>query len=304
MPNDDLIYEVLDYFDVRQLIPVAAINRSHSVIVHKYMQQRFGAMAGRFFTDIQAFTRMLIDLRAVVSGSAALHLMLPPKMTYWTPQDLDIYAPNVHYISVCARMLSLGYSIADEHERDPTPYTYSQVKEVLTFSDGTHKVHVVFSKSMTAFAPIFEFHSTAVMNFVSPRHLFCAYPDLTFKELSIINPGAAYFGPFNVSVVDALRKYNLRGFRYVNCSSLDSCATNGRTLTDHKGFWLNFNQIPRVNKSALELFNSYQAVDAHWILGGKICSIHLQRTFVFPRLQLIQDDVYVHPHIHSSDKFL
>ena len=298
MPNTDLIYEILDYFDVRQLVPVAAINRFHSITVRKYMQQRFGAMTGRFFKNKLAFSRMLTDLRAVVSGSAALHLMLPPKTTYWTPQDLDIYAPYVHYISICARMLSLGYSFTDEPEPDPAPYTYSQIKEIVSFSDGTHKVHLIFSKSTTAFAPIFEFHSTAVMNFVSPRHLFCAYPNLTFNGLSIINPGAAYLGRFDVPVVDALRKYNLRGFHYVNCSALQSCTTNGRTITDNKGFWLNFKQLPNVNKTALELFNSYQAVDAHWTLGGKICSVHLQRTFVFPRLQLIENDAYVSFHNH------
>ena len=64
-------------------------------------------------------------------------------------------------------------------------------------------------------------------------NVFSAYLNLTFDRLSMINPEAAYYGHFDISVVDALRKYDDSGFRYVNCATLGVCSTQWRTL--HNG---------------------------------------------------------------------
>ena len=70
-------------------------------------------------------------------------------------------------------------------------------------------------------------------------NVFSAYLDLTFNRLSMINPGAVCFGHFDISVVDALRKYDARGFHYVNYAALGVCNTQWRTLTVNRRFWLN-----------------------------------------------------------------
>ena len=63
----------------------------------------------------------------------------------------------------------------------------------------------------------------------------------------MINPGAVYFGHFNISVADAWRKYRSRSFRYVNCDALGACSSQGRTLTDGKGFWLSMKGAPHLD---------------------------------------------------------
>ena len=68
---------------------------------------------------------------------------------------------------------------------------------------------------------------------------------------------------------------------------------------DKSCFWLNLNTVPKINKSAIELFSSYQAVDAHWILGGKICGLRFQDSFVLPRVELNENEVY-YPLLYSS----
>ena len=56
----------------------------------------------------------------------------------------------------------------------------------------------------------------------------------------MINPGVVYFGHFDISVGDALRKYDVRGFnRYVNYAALGVCSTQWHTLTVNRCFWLN-----------------------------------------------------------------
>ena len=105
---------------------------------------------------------------------------------------------------------------------------------------------------------------TAVMNFVSLHHIFCAYPDLTFQRLSLINPGPIYLGHFDISVADALRKYNDRGFCYVNCTAMGACTTDARSVTDNKCYWMDLKQITYMNMSAVELMASYHALGFRW----------------------------------------
>ena len=149
MPTKDLIYELLHYFNVRELLPIAAINIFHTKIIRKHLQQRFTLMASRFFPDTKAFLQILSDYDATVSGSAALHLLLPMKTTNWTPNDLDIYAPSVHRVAMCAKMLTLGYFIVANLENEQTPYTSSLIHQVLTFSNTVHNIHVIFSTTHT-----------------------------------------------------------------------------------------------------------------------------------------------------------
>ena len=107
---------------------------------------------------------------------------------------------------------------------------------------------------------------TAAMNFVSLHHIFCAYPNLMFQRLSLINPGPIYLGHFDISVANALRKYSNRGFCYVNCTAMGACTTNARSVTDNKCFWMDLKQIACTNMSAVELMASYHAVDIRGIL--------------------------------------
>lgn len=292
MPTVDLIYDVLDYCNIRDLVPVAALNSFHTNVVQKYICQRSTIMASQFFTDTDAFSRMLTDCHAGVSGSAALHFMLPTKTTDWTPNDLDIYAPSAHYISICARMQNMGYVIIGEKEFDQTPYSSSQIEEVVTFSNTSRIIQVIFSSTYTALTPIFEFHSTAVMNFVSPDLVLCAYPDLTFQHLSLINPAPIYLDLFSISVADALRKYNDRGFRYIDCATAGTCTTNVRSLTDSKCFWMNLKQTPLINNAPANLLAAYNIADVRWVLGGKICAMRTRDSFVLPHVQIIQNQPY------------
>lgn len=109
--------------------------------------------------------------------------------THWTPRDPDIYVPSVWYNFFCAKLENLGYFVVEQSVEDDALYTFSHIQQVITFSDSVRKLDVVISNSPATFMPIFQFHSTAVMNFVSPDRVFCAYPHLTFRGLSMINHG-------------------------------------------------------------------------------------------------------------------
>ncbi|KAI6030966.1 hypothetical protein F5J12DRAFT_692680, partial [Pisolithus orientalis] len=71
-----------------------------------------------------------------------------------------------------------GYYIIHQSHIDASTYSAAAVCNILMFSNGSHYTDVVVSKTMTTISPLFQFHSTAVMNFISTDGIFCAYPGL------------------------------------------------------------------------------------------------------------------------------
>ncbi|KAI6157452.1 hypothetical protein BKA82DRAFT_48178, partial [Pisolithus tinctorius] len=114
---------------------------------------------------------------AVVSGSTALHVLLPENTMDWTPTDLDIYVPKHCYPHL--RILT--------HQTTPI-YSQSTITFIVAWGKGNCHIDVVVTNTEVAVSPIFQFHSTAVMNFITADHIFCAYPALTLHGLSIVNP--------------------------------------------------------------------------------------------------------------------
>ncbi|KAF8432548.1 hypothetical protein L210DRAFT_3321763, partial [Boletus edulis BED1] len=53
------------------------------------------------------------------------------------------------------------------------------IRTVQSFYRGGHKVDLIKSKIDSALSPIFKFHSTTLMNYISADSIFSAYPSLT-----------------------------------------------------------------------------------------------------------------------------
>ena len=80
------------------------------------------------------------------------------------------------------------------------------------FRRGDLKVDVVELREVTALVLIFKFHSTVLMNFISAKSMFSAYPLLTASGHTIINPVVFHNGWVKIPVLFVLLKYRERGF--------------------------------------------------------------------------------------------
>ncbi|KAI6043799.1 hypothetical protein EDC04DRAFT_2537182, partial [Pisolithus marmoratus] len=105
-----------------------------------------------------------------------------------------------------------GYSTITESVVDHLGYGYSHVQHILIVSNGTRKIDLEVSRTVTALSPIFQFHSTAVMNFVSTDTIFCSYPKLTLCLLSMVNAGPLYYSSHKCGIIEGIRKYTTHGF--------------------------------------------------------------------------------------------
>ncbi|KAI6148715.1 hypothetical protein BKA82DRAFT_118014, partial [Pisolithus tinctorius] len=140
-----------------------------------------------FFRDVATLKSILHSCDAVVSGSCALHVLLPANETSWLPSDLDLYVSYRHLACLSVLLEHKGYAIVCQRTVDAGPYGSSSIHAVVSFANGCHSIDVIVSSTVAAVSPIFEFHSTAMMNFISADHIYCAYPSLTLQEMSLVN---------------------------------------------------------------------------------------------------------------------
>ncbi|KAI6023472.1 hypothetical protein EDC04DRAFT_2574486 [Pisolithus marmoratus] len=115
----------------------------------------------------------------VISGSTALHILLPKTGTPWMLADLDLYVPKNHSELMLSCLTAEGYAAVPEGEDDQMTYTSTDEGHIVHLTKGKCRIDVVISETVCMLSPIFHFHSTAVMNFVSTDMIFWTYPRLT-----------------------------------------------------------------------------------------------------------------------------
>lgn len=158
--------------------------------------------------------RGTLDLRhalrisgAVISGSAAL---LAICRANFLPNDLDLYVSEFDDFNMLREFLSsCGYASVMERRTGPSSSQYSTkfISRVETFTNEkqTRVIQVIYSVRHAAIAPILNFHSTLLMNYVSAENVVCLYPTLTLiREGKRLNK--------KTKALTAYSKYTERGF--------------------------------------------------------------------------------------------
>ncbi|KAI5981833.1 hypothetical protein EDD15DRAFT_2182588 [Pisolithus albus] len=291
---EDLHRHFFSYCNVADLQQLACTNWRQSGNVRAYLRHRITTVGALYFENGKDLFDMLRTFDAVISGSTALHLLLPKRGTSWTPNDLDLYVPLHTSVELLQRLQWEGYAIASQHPTNVAHYSYSHVHEVVVLCKGQRKIDMVISKTATALSPIFQFHSTAVMNFVSADTVFCSYPRLTLQGLSMVNAGPLYCSPDKRVILDAVRKYQACGIRYIHCKDYhgvkNTCKVSTRTLTDSAMMRMNIHGLPSTSQTFLDVFWQFGILDLQWILGGMPCG--LESAFCRPRVEVIEEESY------------
>ena len=291
----ELQLDIFSHWNVHDLFQMGAASHKTAMLATEYMSHQMDLAIHRFFKDVQSFRQMLRSCDAVVSGSSVLHILLPAKTTSWVPADLDIYVPYLHYHYLTVLLKDHGYHLVREGKVNVSRYAFSLIHTVATFTNGDQQIDIIVSKNAGGISPIFQFHSTIVMNFFSPDHFFCAYPALTLNHLVKVNPGPLYLGHFCCRTLDALLKYVQHGFCYTSCESGHlskyTCKSVARSLTDGGSMWIDLINFPHVSMTPLDLFQCYGILDIDWLLGGMVCGS--ESAFVDACIDVVEDQLCV-----------
>ncbi|KAH7918703.1 hypothetical protein BV22DRAFT_1024126, partial [Leucogyrophana mollusca] len=161
--------------------------RRNYVAFHHYLSdKRLRDTIKDYFRNPSDFISLMRTHGCAISGSVALYFFDPAGG--WAPSDMDLYVPRRRSKRVLRYLTAAGYAPLDRtHEVRPQYGTECGVANVVTLCNGTCTIDVIIAVMNAAIAPIFRFHSTTVMNYISADGFFCAYPTLTSKKRALAN---------------------------------------------------------------------------------------------------------------------
>lgn len=141
---------------------------------------------------------------------------------------------------------------------------------------------IIVTNLASAVAPIFQFHNTAIMNFISAEAIFCAYPVWTLNMAGLIHPRMYKQNATNLATITGLTKYMKRGFSLYSdigelaphiscCVKTYYCPHTTRSTNDKgKTSWVFNRENARPGSSHGAAYVEANAVI--WCLGGDQCT--------------------------------
>ncbi|KAJ7195569.1 hypothetical protein C8J57DRAFT_1634023 [Mycena rebaudengoi] len=251
----------------------------------EYFINRINDVLRLFVPDPRLLLRILSTTRSVISGSVPLTVICGG---IFVPADLDIYVPASQEETLLL-LLEDHFGFKDLASYPATDYENNcevDTARRLHSSEQVRTINVMTCAGESAIQPIFNFHSTLVMNFISSQGLYCAYPLLTTSRAAI--PATANGGarPSASAVAKCLEKYLRRGFSFGSsldeciddlpahtCYEDSSCPRTIRTLYDGRGAFLSYENPDRPGRVDPDILydNVHTAI---WSIGGAACGNH------------------------------
>jgi len=237
--------------------------------------------------------RLLYACQAVISGSSALYLLRPLLATSWSPNDLDIYVSESNLQLLLAALAIEGYHEVRTSFARIKHYSRPGFHSVITLMRSRQSIEVIVSTSSSAIFPIYRFHSTLLMNFLTHDSLCCSYPHLTLRGLSLIHPFFAHNTILNRASIDALLKYHCRGFTYLTCYHVHRhlpCFKHLiHKLNDSSSMWVVTKLAPFAPHTRMDTYTRLGIVNARWCLGGELCTTDSFSNFTKSSVQIHLD---------------
>jgi hypothetical protein len=226
----DISLEIADHLDL------ASIQRLSSTLQASHLLRvatsRVLQLFSVYFENPLDFGLCLKTTGAVVSGSAALSVLMGAQNIQWKANDLDIvvldtYAPVMqrfletnHYHIVRPSTPLRAPIIAAQADGDPDVITYPDTFKYIKFVRGLHAIDLCVctrtgQPSVIDF--VLSYHSTIVMNFISWNEVGSLFPNTTFHNLNLINRYTLDEARAEI----AIAKYRRRGYRTVQLLASD-----------------------------------------------------------------------------------
>lgn len=285
-----LHYYICQWLPLVDLLSFAATSKQNRAEVQRYMTYRIRNQLVKFVPNVNSFLTLLDETKAVVSGSAALHLTMPENRDRsTTPRHLTVYVPRDASRMIANSMRSQGFQ-----QLSTAPRKFRGTHNIITFSYRQQTVKVLVSASNSTLLPIMHSPTTFLMNYYTSSTMFLAYPLLTFLKRGLVNPLAFsnQFRHTNPGLATQTEEFSGMGFRLQSniasrltdilhdqvqhaCEEDVSCPAKIRNSKD-KGHLL-FSLQPQQTHSDWE---TRDGETIQWRIGGRACLLndHAQKS--------------------------
>ncbi|KAG1880092.1 hypothetical protein F4604DRAFT_1679204 [Suillus subluteus] len=202
---------IIEEMALPELMDFANTRKENRDGIGHYIAMRWTKLLWCFVSDADAFINLMDRTGTVLSGSCAVSLIQAERGAI-VPRDMDVYTTVKFETEVVDHFKSKeGYECMKEIERK-TEYDSSAILKIHKLEKGEKQVDIIVTHWKCALAPILQFHSTAVMNYVTAWSIVCLYPRWTTTNQSFINPHMYLENLTHLRTLHVLMKYRRRGF--------------------------------------------------------------------------------------------
>ena len=130
---------------------------STSTDMELHMQEHLKHQLSVALIPIGHLLSVLWISHTVISGSIALHIMLPLSAHVWTPSDMDLYTTTEGFSKIMAFLIIHGYNLVAEYTRAQHPRGVREphvvyemgfvIKQVMKMQKGDHSVDIIISQT-------------------------------------------------------------------------------------------------------------------------------------------------------------
>lgn len=151
--------------DWKSIVRLRAVSKELQVMVSSYVYVATSTILSSFNLNPKAIMNLLAETKSVISGSSVLLVFFPQ---LFTPGDIDFYVPTATGDYFMTRLAN----ISDYRQVLSCSQGYNSVgciENVYTMISNSinKKINVIVSGVASAIRPIFDFHSTTIMNIIS-----------------------------------------------------------------------------------------------------------------------------------------
>ncbi|KAG2738970.1 hypothetical protein P692DRAFT_20841582 [Suillus brevipes Sb2] len=169
---------ILENMTLPDLVEFAKTRVENKEGITEHIAKRRDKLFATFVHDVNAFISVLDRTGTIVSGSSALTLVQAEAGAIMMG-DMDVYATEMFEEEVMKYFKDKeGYlSIQDVVRKNQ--YDSSAISKIHKLMKGDKKIDLIITDWTSAIAPILQFHSTAVMNYITAQSVVCLYPRWT-----------------------------------------------------------------------------------------------------------------------------
>ncbi|KAG2133027.1 hypothetical protein DEU56DRAFT_757246 [Suillus clintonianus] len=203
---------LLKEMTLSDLMTFAKTREENKEGVKDYMMKRREKLFRTFVNDVDGLIEIMDITGTVISGSSALSLVQAETEAV-NAKDLDVYTTEGFEDDVVKHFKEKENYIGVQNIVRQQQYDSSAITKIIKLEKRGKKVDIIVTHWSCAIAPIIQFHTTCVMNYITSRSLVCLYPCWTCANEGFINPLLYVDGKTTLYTVDALMKYTRRGFK-------------------------------------------------------------------------------------------
>lgn len=285
----EIVYKCWSLMAIPELIIYGSTCKFNQQQIRIYVDQKLRYAIQPFFKHPSEFLDILIQTDSIISGSFALAFMIPIEVDGWHPKDLDLYTEGKSAERIIRFLKKSGFVSVKSKGINATYFETPDIKSIITYShtETKRQIDLIISATTAAESPIFRFHSTMLMNWISGNALFSAYPNLTSSKRGLLNP-ITFIAPDlpPAHVVKCLQKYADRGIslrlrptawkddKHI-CKQSMICPQTSRSTRDSGCFRYTFRSSEEwgfLGTGYDHAVSSARNKTVIWYLGGFTCS--------------------------------